>query len=227
MIEFNLISGGVDSTVMALQNKVIPNIHFNLGGKYSEIEEKKVKNLGEHFGLDIKYEVLEGIADNEQGNKMFVPARNLLMATYVVAKYNADIINIAGIKGDKVCDKSPSAFKKFSQVLSVASNKKVKVRSPFWDKTKGDLIKWFFSRYDEVDWEDVYSCYNGGEKHCGDCPACFRKAVGEKVAGVFNKSMYLVNPLFTNLAETYWNKRKKYNAERCKEIEYALKEIHE
>ena len=56
--------------------------------------------------------------------------------------------------------------------------RKFKIESPFKDKTKTELVREYVQQGGSI--EELltsYSCYEGGEKHSGQCKACFRKWV--------------------------------------------------
>jgi len=74
------------------------------------------------------------------------------------------------------------------------------VRAPFLYKSKTDIAKRAFEL--EVPFEDTWSCYKGGEKHCGKCGTCVerleaihdaaRALYGEKASdmGIFDNTQY-------------------------------------
>jgi len=179
-----LVSGGIDSTLAfhlydnlddGFEN--IP-VFFNYGQPYLEKEIKAVKNI---FGDELVLLKLENTIEDDAQNP-FVPARNLTLASMVTTIYNPDEIIMAGLKDDVVVDKNPQAFSEMSEILSKFSKKEIKVHSPFWDFTKGEIVENFIkSGGDEKLLKMAVSCYDGADdEHCNDCPACFRRYVALK-----------------------------------------------
>jgi len=106
----------------------------------------------------------------------YIPHRNLLFAS-AASKYGNEVV-ICGVKDDMVPDKTPKAFEKMSAVLSDIGKEEVTVTSPFWDKTKAEVVQWMLDNVPDA--ENVIrtsvSCYSGHYGECGWCEACFRKA---------------------------------------------------
>ena len=59
------------------------------------------------------------------------------------------------------------------------------VFSPFWEMTKGDIVKWFLDEVGNVDaLHQTVGCYHASIHQCGRCGSCFRKWVAFKVNGI-------------------------------------------
>lgn len=116
------------------------------------------------------------IHSNFQEKEIFIPNRNLTFASLVATIYNPDIIMMAGLLDDNCIDKNPEAFKKMSLIISEFSGKNITVTSPYFNKTKGEIISTF---KEKEKLKYTFSCYNPQKngQPCGNCPACLRKAI--------------------------------------------------
>jgi 7-cyano-7-deazaguanine synthase len=48
-----------------------------------------------------------------------------------------------------------------------------------------------------VPWDQTWSCYAGGQLHCGTCPTCQARRQGFVRAGVYDPTMYSAAPAAT------------------------------
>lgn len=62
------------------------------------------------------------------------------------------------------------------------------VRSPFVDRTKAEIVKWGSGLH--VPFDQTWSCYEGGEEHCGECGTCVERKEAFRVAGVIDPTYY-------------------------------------
>lgn len=70
----------------------------------------------------------------------------------------------------------------------------VGVWAPFVDIPK-DAIATIGETLD-VPWADTWSCYNGGDVHCGACSTCFERREAFQLAGVDDPTEYLATPMY-------------------------------
>jgi len=166
-----LFSGGIDSYVAYYYLGEPQTLYFDIGSRYSLIEMTHIKKLIPDTIIDSTVH----LGDTEQGEKAYIPFRNLFLALKAV-KYS-DTIVIAGLKDDMVSDKNEQIFKKFSDLMSEMEGREITVMSPFWDMTKYDVVKWYKDSVEETGIKllETISCYSGDHSYCGECPACFRK----------------------------------------------------
>ena len=180
MMNVNLVSGGIDSTMMAYENFHSTNVFFNYGQPYVNEERKALQSLGFPF-----IEVPIGNTPITEQDKNFVNDRNLTFASVASMLFNADVIRIAGVKDDVCVDKSPEAFEMMSQILTKFSRKKVTVLSPYWHLTKGELVQKAINYGIKDMMQQTFSCYNPvNGVPCGHCSACFRKFVALESNGI-------------------------------------------
>jgi 7-cyano-7-deazaguanine synthase len=65
----------------------------------------------------------------------------------------------------------------------------IKVYAPFINMWKDAEIKWGLKL--KVPFEDTWTCYNGGDKACGKCPACAERRAAFAKAGIFDPVEYM------------------------------------
>jgi len=51
----------------------------------------------------------------------------------------------------------------------------IKIETPLIDERKEETLKRIVDKYGVGVYEDSYTCYNGGEISCGECPACVER----------------------------------------------------
>lgn len=176
MIAVNLVSGGVDSYIMSQEHDGV-NVYVNFGQRYANEEMAALDRLG------VEYDVVNLSKPNASFGDIFIPARNLMLASMAVAMYDADVVRMAGLRDDNCIDKTEAEFKSMSEILSRQSGHKVTVMSPYWQKSKGEIVHLF--QGDRKKLQDTFSCYKPVDGHqCGNCPACLRKAIALETNGV-------------------------------------------
>jgi 7-cyano-7-deazaguanine synthase in queuosine biosynthesis len=179
------VSGGLDSLLAWYYLKKPKAIYFKLGHKYQQKELLSLQRIQEvdHTFQPIIEDTGLDLSRFEYGETAYIPHRNLLIA--LLASFHDNEICIAGVKGDRVEDKSPVAFRIMSNCLNKIQKpheKKIKIFSPFWRWTKTQILRWFIGHYGK---EFAYrvvkasiSCYDPQlPGQCGKCPSCLRKAI--------------------------------------------------
>jgi 7-cyano-7-deazaguanine synthase in queuosine biosynthesis len=178
-----LFSGGLDSFIAYhYLGHHIKTVYFNTGIKYSDEEERVIKHLIPDTIIDHSLKLKS--REIENSDTAFIPMRNLYLAM-LACKYGDEII-IAGLKDDAVNDKNPQIFEKMSAILSELNGRKIVVRSPFWEMTKADIVKWYLAGGgNQHDLLKTISCYEPDKTdYCGKCKCCFRKWVALWVNGI-------------------------------------------
>lgn len=170
----NLVSGGIDSYIMC-QEYPGKNVYIDFGQQYRDEEISALKDLGVDFDI-IKIDSVF------QDSGIFINDRNLTLACLVSMVYNPDEIYMAGLKDDNCIDKTESEFERMSEIITRYSQKPVRVISPYWHKTKGDIVAGFKDKQSLL---KTFSCYNPiNGKPCGNCPACLRRVIALETNGV-------------------------------------------
>ena len=167
-----LFSGGIDSYIAWHYLGKPPTLYFGLNSRYSERELITIRELVPKTILDISLD----LRSREQGEKAYIPFRNLLLAAQAV--HYSDNIIIAGVKDDMVRDKNEKAFEAMSSILSELEQRHITITSPFWEMTKEQIVKWYIDNVGPgTDLLQTFSCYKrkAEKNYCAQCPACFRK----------------------------------------------------
>lgn len=182
MVSDNIIlcfSGGLDSMI-AWYYLGKPKCIFFHCSKYSETELNAVLRINPNTIISDAL----NLKTFEYGDNAYIPHRNILFAA-IASNYSNNIV-IAGVKDDVVEDKNSQAFDLMSNTLTSTSKKTIYIDSPFWNFTKSEIVKWFIKYVPDA--EELIklstSCYNG-QRFCGKCPSCFRKACSLNDNGIF------------------------------------------
>jgi 7-cyano-7-deazaguanine synthase len=63
---------------------------------------------------------------------------------------------------------------------------------PFVNKSKADIAR--LGDKLGVDWASTWTCYEGGEKHCGKCGTCVERIEAFRIADVKDLAEYSLDP---------------------------------
>jgi 7-cyano-7-deazaguanine synthase len=207
-----LYSGGMDSTVLLykFRDEIKLAVSFYYGSKHNVMEYKYAKMNTDktgikHLKLDIsgifEYiksdlllkggEIPEGHYTDISMKKTVIPFRNGIMlsiAAGIAESNDIDTILIANHFGDHAI--YPDCRKDFITPMTEAINKgtwnNISLLAPFTSLTKTEIAH--IGRELGVDFTQTYSCYKGGEIHCGKCGTCVERK--EALSG-FDSTKYL------------------------------------
>jgi len=205
-----LYSGGLDSTVLLyLCRKAFGNVvamHFSYGSKHNSREKAaataicaktKIKlifidlpfinELFESDLLESGGEIPEGYYTEENMKKTVVPFRNGIMlsiATGYAGSIGAQRVAIAAHHGDHAIypDCRGVFLSRMQDTMVLGLGRRIQLFAPFFPLSKAALVQIGVSL--GVPFEMTYSCYKGGEKHCGKCGTCMERKEAFKDAGV-------------------------------------------
>ena len=192
-----ILSGGMDSVTLLHYHKerIALAVSFDYGSNHNarEIECAKwqCKQLGiEHLVIPLKFmgeyfksSLLSGGEDIPRGDdydvenmkSTVVPFRNGIMlsvACGLAESRGLKHVMMANHGGDHAI--YPDCRQEFTRAMSEAMKagtyEGVTLIDPFTNITKGDIAA--LGKKLGVDYSHTYSCYCGGDKHCGDCGTC-------------------------------------------------------
>ena len=183
-----IYSGGLDSTTLLYEYKdsIALAVSFDYGSKHNAREiayaRENCKRLGikhlviplafigQYFKSDLLLsggEIPEGSYADDNMKSTVVPFRNgimLAIAAGLAESYGLDTVMLANHSGDHAI--YPDCRPEFVEGM----DKAIQVVSPYCDITKRDIA--LRGKAIGLDYSLTYSCYKGGEKHCGKCGTC-------------------------------------------------------
>ncbi|MEM9018642.1 MAG: 7-cyano-7-deazaguanine synthase QueC [Verrucomicrobiota bacterium] len=211
-----LVSGGMDSvTALHLANRdheVIAGVSFDYGSKHNHKEipfaKEHCEALGvEHVVIPLGFmndlfesdllksggEIPEGHYEAENMKQTVVPFRNGIMLS-IAAGYaesvGAEGLVIAAHSGDHAV--YPDCREEFMQpmadAISAGTYVDLEVVRPFIDVRKEDIAS--VGAELGVDFAKTWSCYKGGEIHCGKCGTCVERKEAFALAGLEDPTVY-------------------------------------
>ena len=212
-----VLSGGLDSTVALYQllqrDFDVPlAVAFNYGSKHNDREHQMAARTCEKIGvrflrIDItflndvlKSDLLKSGADVPDGHyaeesmkRTVVPFRNGIMvslATGIAESNDCHFVGLGNHFGDHAV--YPDCRLEFVDTMSAAmalgTYKNIRLLTPFVKKNKADIVQ--IGNDLNVDFNDTFSCYRGGELHCGKCSTCVERIEAFIVAGVEDPTEY-------------------------------------
>lgn len=210
-----VLSGGLDSTTMLYEfkNRIALALSFHYGSNHNDKELAFARLHCERLGirhiiipLDFigKYfrssllegadAIPEGQYDAENMKSTVVPFRNGIMLAVAAGLAENDglkYIMLANHAGDHTIypDCRPEFVKAMSEAVKAGTYEGVEVFAPYTNITKADIAR----RGKElgIDYTETWSCYKGGEHHCGKCGTCTERIEALRDAGIDDKTIYI------------------------------------
>lgn len=211
-----IYSGGIDSTVLLYDllnsGHDVQALSVNYGQRHSkelDCAKSLCKQLNvEHHVADLTalnpllsgssltsphVQVPEGHYEDESMKATVVPNRNMILlsiATGWAMSTGASSVSYAAHSGDRAI--YPDCKEEFADamnsVMEIAGWDKVSLNRPFSSLTKADIVK----LGDElgVPFEQTWSCYKGGQVHCGVCGTCVERREAFQLAGATDSTIY-------------------------------------
>lgn len=128
----------------------------------------------------------------------FVPFRNGMMLAHAAAwlegnsddRMNAIYFGAHAddAHGGAYPDCTPQFVAAMSEAISLSSGGATQIRTPLIYKRKAEIIALGAEMHAPL--ADTWSCYAGGEYHCGTCPTCRARRDGFIAAGVDDPTVY-------------------------------------
>ena len=209
-----IVSGGMDSTTLLYdrRDEIALAISFDYGSNHNarEIPYAKMhcKRLGiEHITIPLDFmhkyfrsSLLEGADAIPEGHyaaenmkSTVVPFRNgimLAVAAGVAESRNLTKLLIANHGGDHTIypDCRPEFISAMDSATNAGTYVGVRVVAPYTNITKGDIAR--IGKKLGIDYAETWSCYKGGEKHCGKCGTCVERKEALAYAGIEDTTEY-------------------------------------
>ena len=209
-----ILSGGMDSVTMLYEYKerIAIAVTFNYGSKHNEKETAFAKMHCERLGikhviipLDFMQqyfksslllggeEIPEGHYQDDNMKSTVVPFRNGIMLSIAAGLAESNGLKhvmLANHAGDHAI--YPDCRAEFVTAMSAAiangTYDGVTLFAPYTDITKTDIVR--RGAAIGIDYAETWSCYKGGEKHCGKCGTCTERKESFRDAGVTDTTEY-------------------------------------
>ncbi len=212
-----ICSGGLDSVSLAhriaAEHELIALLSFDYGQRHrKELDYAGAcaARLGvPHHIIDIRtigarltgsaltddVEVPDGHYAEETMRSTVVPNRNAIMLTIafgLAAAQQADAVAIAVHGGDHFIypDCRPGFIDSFNtmQAHALEGYAKVELYAPYVMVSKADIVS--DGAKHDTPFGETWSCYKGGERHCGRCGTCVERREAFHLAGVADPTDY-------------------------------------
>ena len=178
-----IVSGGMDSITLLydMHERIALGISFDYGSNHNAREIPYAKKHCERLGIRhvvinldfmpryFKSSLLDGAAAIPEGHyaddnmkSTVVPFRNGIML---------------------------AAAASMSEATRTGTYPGVEVLAPYKDITKGDIA--LRGKALGIDYAETWSCYKGGEKHCGRCGTCVERKEAMAYAGLRDTTEYM------------------------------------
>lgn len=209
-----ILSGGMDSVTMLYEYKesIKLAVTFDYGSNHAEKEipfaNLHCERLGiEHIIIPLSFmhdyfnssllqggEVIpEGHYADENMKSTVVPFRNgimLAIACGLAESRGLKRVMIANHGGDHAIypDCRGTFIDSMSEAMSYGTYEHVKIYAPYTGITKGEIAS--HGKLLGIDYSETWSCYKGGEHHCGRCGTCVERKEAMEFAGIEDKTIY-------------------------------------
>lgn len=209
-----VLSGGLDSTTMLYEyhERIAMAVSFHYGSNHNDKELAFAKlhceRLGvphiiiplgfmkEHFQSSLlagAEAIPEGNYDEQNMKSTVVPFRNGIMLSIAagLAENNGlQYVMYANHSGDHAI--YPDCRPEFTEAMNAAMHagtwNNVELLSPYTNLTKAEIAA--HGKALGIDYSETWSCYKGGEHHCGVCGTCRERIEALKEAGIKDKTIY-------------------------------------
>src|SRR5574344_988979 len=203
-----IVSGGMDSITLLYDRKdsIALALSFDYGSNHNSREipyaQLHCQRLGiRHIVIPFDFmhqyftssllEGAEAIPDghyaDENMKSTVVPFRNGIMlsiACGIAESNDLKYVMIANHAGDHSIypDCTPSFIKSMNEATMAGTYKKVEVLAPYTNISKIEIAK--HGKALGLDYSETWSCYKGGDRHCGKCGTCVERKEALLGAGI-------------------------------------------
>lgn len=212
-----IVSGGMDSITLLYERKdeIALGISFDYGSNHNAREipfaRMHCERLGiRHLVINLSFihqyfkssllsgadKIPEGSYDDDNMKSTVVPFRNGIMLSIAVGIAESEGLKkvfIANHGGDHAI--YPDCREEFIEAINAASQagtyEHVRILAPYTNITKTDIA--LRGKQLEIDYSETWSCYKGGEVHCGKCGTCVERKQALREAGLEDTTQYESN----------------------------------
>ena len=209
-----ILSGGMDSVTLLYdyRDRIALAISFDYGSNHNakeipfarlHCERLGIRHLtipldfmGQYFRsslLEGSEAIPEGHYADENMKSTVVPFRNgimLAIATGIAESNDLPYVMMANHSGDHTIypDCRPAFVEAFDLAAQAGTYNGVRLLSPYCNLTKGQIAA--RGRELGINYAETWSCYKGGDKHCGRCGTCIERREALAEAGLPDPTDY-------------------------------------
>ena len=209
-----ILSGGLDSTTMLYEYKddIALALSFDYGSNHNARELAFARLHCERLGIPhiiipldfihqyFRSSLLEGADAIPEGNynddnmrSTVVPFRNgimLAIAAGMAETRGLTRIMMANHAGDHAIypDCRQSFVDAMNQAITAGTYEGITLFTPYTNLTKADIAR--HGKALGIDYSETWSCYKGGEKHCGKCGTCTERREALREAEIVDTTEY-------------------------------------
>lgn len=209
-----IVSGGMDSITLLYDKKdeIALGISFNYGANHNEREIGFAKlhcdRLGiKHIVIDLAFmskyfkssllegadAIPEGNYDEENMKSTVVPFRNGIMLSIAIGIAESNGLKkvfIANHGGDHTIypDCRPAFISAIDSSAQAGTFVGVRVVAPYTNIRKEDIARIGYKL--GINYAETWSCYKGGDIHCGKCGTCRERKEAFRLAGIPDPTTY-------------------------------------
>ena len=209
-----IVSGGMDSVTMLYEyrDSIALGISFDYGSNHNAKEIPLARMHCERLGIEhitipldfmhqyFKSSLLEGADAIPEGHynaenmaSTVVPFRNgimLAIACGMAESRGLTKVMMANHGGDHTIypDCRPAFIRSMSEAMMQGTDTKVEICAPYTNITKGEIAR--RGKALGINYSETWSCYKGGEKHCGKCGTCMERKEALIEAGIVDTTLY-------------------------------------
>ena len=209
-----ILSGGLDSVTLLYdeQERIALAISFDYGSNHNAREIAFARLHCDRLGIRhveiplefmaqyFKSSLLEGDAaipeghyEDENMRSTVVPFRNGIMLSIAVGMAESNglqYVMMANHGGDHTIypDCTPAFVAAFDAAARAGTFAGVGLRSPYTHLTKADIAR--RGKALGIDYSETWSCYRGGQRHCGRCGTCVERREALAAAGIDDPTEY-------------------------------------
>lgn len=209
-----VLSGGMDSVTMLHEfaSEIKVAVSFDYGSKHNAKEipfaALHCQQLGiQHIVIPLDFmtryfkssllmggeDIPEGNYDDENMKSTVVPFRNGIMlsvAAGLAESHGLKRLFIANHFGDHAIypDCRAGFIKAMSEAVSEGTYEHIRIEAPYTGISKTGIAKRGAKL--GINYAETWSCYKGGEKHCGKCGTCMERKEAFREAGLTDPTIY-------------------------------------
>lgn len=209
-----VVSGGMDSITLLYdyKDRIALAVSFDYGSNHNAKElplaEMHCKRLGiPHITIPLMFmkdyfkssllegaeAIPEGNYDEENMKSTVVPFRNGIMlsvACGLAETHHLKHVMMANHSGDHTIypDCRPGFVSSMSAAMQAGTYDGVDIVAPYTNITKADIAR--IGKRLGIDYNETWSCYKGGEHHCGKCGTCRERREALAEAGIDDTTVY-------------------------------------